>query len=88
MALEGEHHVIRREASDPETADVLAWAFDASPESVVTVLGAGEGQEEGRSRWTWIRFENGDLALAVFPRGETYFEVEVDAALPYKNKQA
>ena len=88
MALDGEYSVIRRDQPpDSETADVLAYAFDASPESVVEVLGACEGADDGRSGWTWLRLQNGDLMLGLFPRGETYFAVEADAQLPQREEQ-
>jgi len=57
----------------------IARAKDASDESVRIVLDAGANTDDGRSSWKWIRLRNGDLILGVFPRGETYFEVEVDA---------
>jgi hypothetical protein len=57
----------------------IARAKRASDESVRVVLNAGANTDDGRSDWEWIRLRNGDLILGVFPRGETYFEVEVDA---------
>lgn len=50
----------------------------ASTADVNLVLAAPEDAEQGhaRSPWTWIRFPNGDLALATFPQDVTYFAVE------------
>jgi hypothetical protein len=54
---------------------LLAWYYEASQEAVDFVLAQPEGDDDGRSSWTWLRLANGDLALAVFPRGDTYLEV-------------
>ena len=58
----------------------VARAKSASDESVRIVLDAGANTDDGRSGWKWIRLRNGDLLLGVFPRGETYFEVEKDSS--------
>ena len=54
------------------------------------VLAAPEETMDGRSEYVWLRLTNGDLILGVFPRGDTYFEVEKDAQypLPLKSKTA
>lgn len=46
---------------------------DAMPTAVAEVLAADPDDEDGRSQWLWMRFPNGDLVLATFPQGETYF---------------
>jgi hypothetical protein len=46
---------------------------DAAPEAVTEVLAADPNDEDGRSQWVWMRFPNGDLVLATFPQGDTYF---------------
>lgn len=51
----------------------------ANDRSIRVVLDAGT-MEDGRSPWKWIRLRNGDLILGVYPRGETYFDVEEDAS--------
>lgn len=61
---------------------VIAWRYPASPESVLQVLFAPVGDDDGRSEAHWLRLVNGDLVLAVAPRGGTYEAVEVDAAVP------
>lgn len=48
------------------------WVNKAHIEDVLLVLGADSGDFDGRSPWTWVRFPNGDLMLATFPRGMTY----------------
>lgn len=73
--------------TDPTILDstgkrVIAWSYPANKESVAKVLGAEPGTDDGRSEWRWLRLENGDLMLGVFPRGATYEYVEVDAQLP------
>ena len=35
--------------------------------------------DDGRSGWKWFRLANGDLILGVFPRGETYEDVTMNA---------
>lgn len=58
----------------------IARAKRACDEAVRIVLDAGANTDDGRSTWQWIRLRNGDLILGVYPRGETYFEVEVDSS--------
>jgi hypothetical protein len=50
----------------------------ASPESVETVLAAGEDDDDGRSEWLWVRLPNADLILGVYPQGDTYLATERD----------
>lgn len=59
-----------------EEGNLLAVLAPAEPDAVRTVLRAEEGGEDGRSTWKWVRFANGDLALAVFPQGATYEALE------------
>ncbi len=33
-------------------------------------------QNDGRSKWMWIRLPDGDLVLAIYPQGDTYFSTE------------
>lgn len=67
---------------DSDGRRVIAWGFPASKESVAKVMSAEVGADDGRSDFKWLRLENGDLMLGVFPRGATYEDVEVDAQLP------
>jgi hypothetical protein len=53
------------------TKDAAGWAIEA-------VLAADPSSEDGRSQWVWIRLPNGDLVLALYPQGDTYFETEED----------
>ncbi len=73
-------------AEDPETgvitADLLAYVHPASDDAVRLVMNAEEGGLDGRSEFVWLRLSNGDLILGVFPKGDTYFAVEDDAAYP------
>jgi len=53
----------------------------ASSKSVDYVLSRtvdkhGGKSGDGRSEWMWVRLPNGDLLLATFPHGDTYFHVE------------
>lgn len=74
----------RIEATDDDVAAVaenrtLAYVHVASQESVEHVLAQPPHDADGRSGWVWLRLPNGDLILGVFPRGDTYFNVEGDA---------
>lgn len=56
----------------------IAWTYPAALDGVSLVLNAPEdhGSEgDGRSGWKWCRFANGDLALIIFPHGDTYMGV-------------
>lgn len=69
--------------ADLNPSCIVGWYTDASPEAVNYVL-AQDQDDDGRSSWTWIRLGNGDLVLAVFPRGDTYHYVsEGDAEMEY-----
>lgn len=61
---------------------VLGWLQKANPEIAKIVLDAAPETEDGRSDWYWLRLANGDLMLATFPRGATYFDTELDEARP------
>lgn len=45
----------------------------------IAALPAGE---DLRSEWFWLRTRDGDLMLACFPHGDTYFETEADDGRP------
>jgi len=65
--------------SHPEPQPLaIAYISPADDAAVSLVLAADIESEDGRSEWVWIRFENGDLALGVFPQGETYDAVEAE----------
>jgi hypothetical protein len=73
-----EAEAIVNDTLDLNPPGLIAWACDASHEAVDHVLTRDIG-EDGRSPWIWLRLANGDLALAVFPRGNTYEYVSHDA---------
>lgn len=55
------------------------WQEPAPDEAVAYVLSTeieGEGFNDGRSKWVWIRLPDGDLVLATYPQGDTYFSTE------------
>ena len=54
----------------------VAYIHPADDAAVSLVLAADIESEDGRSEWVWITFENGDLALGVFPQGATYDAIE------------
>lgn len=62
------------------TGRLLAYVGPASNASVALVLERDENDGDGRSNWVWLRLQNGDLVLGVFPQGDTYFGCEEDAA--------
>lgn len=64
---------------DEDGLDILT--HQASALSVGTVLSAAM-DDNGRSPWVWVRLPSGDLFLGTFPKGDTYFELETDAAWP------
>lgn len=51
----------------------------APQEAVDYVLKQRVGDDnyhDGRSHWVWIRLPDGDLVLATYPQGDTYFSTE------------
>ena len=64
----------------------LASVHRASKKAIDIVASAMEGDEDGRSEFLWLRLANGDLMLGVFPRGDTYLDVEGDAQFPRGKK--
>ena len=71
---------LQDEETGNDTDTVIATIRTASADSVSTVLAQDAGDIDGRSEWVWIRLQDGSLILGVFPRGDTYFSVEEDAA--------
>lgn len=63
----------------------IAWVHPASRDSVDYVLSqsSDDADDDGRSNWCWIRLQNGDLILGVYPQGDTYSAVELDAETPH-----
>lgn len=61
---------------DYELGMPIAYHYPADIDDVVKVMAQSPNDENGRSDWRWIRLDNGDLALALFPQGETYMELE------------
>lgn len=66
-----------------DTTTEIAWVADASPELVDTVL-EKPVSDDGRSQFKWFRLQNGSLILGVFPRGDTYFEIEQRVAKDFE----
>lgn len=67
-----------REQDATRTADgdlELGWMGAARERAVQAVLDAPVN-DDGRSEWLWLRMANGDLFLAVAPRGATYEHLE------------
>lgn len=58
----------------------IVTVHPANPAVVERVLSADESSPDGRSQFLWLRLPNGDLLLGVYPQGQTYFDVEDDAA--------
>jgi len=54
----------------------LAITSPARPEDVSKVVLASMDDHDGRSVWVWLRLANDELALGVFPQGDTYEAVE------------
>jgi len=73
------HTVYRESDRGHVTNELLAYIYPASSESVKTVMEANPDSPDGRSQYVWIRLQNGDLILGVYPQGDTYFAVEEDA---------
>lgn len=59
-----------------EYGNYIASVKVASDEAAKLVMDSTPGDSDGRSSWMWVRLANGDLVLGVFPRGDTYFNVE------------
>lgn len=55
------------------------WAYEPAPQEAVDYVlkqPINPDNNDGRSNWVWIRLPHGDLVLAVFPQGDTYFSTE------------
>ena len=59
-----------------DTKQLLCEATPAKQEDVDFVLRQNEDSDDGRSNWMWIRLQNGDLILGVYPQGGTYKALE------------
>jgi len=77
-------------ADDPETGEPktdvwIATSIEANERIAQRVLDAPvtpDDNHEGRSAWRWFRLANGDLILGCYPKGDTYFETELDRKRP------
>lgn len=65
-----------REQQDNDEAYYGYQVQDAPDEAVDIVVNATLETNDGRSQWVWIRLPDGDLVLAVYPQGDTYFATE------------
>lgn len=65
-----------REQQDNDEAYYGYRVQDAPDEAVDIVVNATLETNDGRSQWVWIRLPDGDLVLAVYPQGDTYFATE------------
>lgn len=61
---------------DYELGQPIAYTYPADMADVGLVLSQDPDNENGRSDWRWLRLGNGDLALVVFPQGDTYMGLE------------
>lgn len=61
---------------DDERKGFLAHIQPASEADAIQVLNADPHSMDGRSNWVWVRLQNGDLILGVFPQGDTYSLME------------
>lgn len=65
---------------DKETYPHFGYWQEPAPKAAVDyILQQKEETEsfsDGRSQWIWIRLPDGDLVLAVYPQGDTYFATE------------
>ena len=83
MRIDDDFRIIYNENEEGyPTKEVLGEIIAASPESVQEVLAASEDDPDGRSQMFWFRLQNGDLMLACFPQGDTYFATELDHGKP------
>lgn len=64
----------------------IAHSFPAN-KTVVTTLLEMVVDDDTRSDFRWLRLQNGDLMLGVFPRGDGYFEVETEVEFDYKRAE-
>ena len=78
-------YIYAEDESGNPTEQMIAIVATADPVIAQKVLDAhvDQGNEfNGRSEFKWIRLQNGDLILGVYPRGDTYFETEIDPNRP------
>lgn len=68
-------HTITHDLPRRERDDTIAFVTPAPAEAVELVMNAPVETGHGRSEWVFLRLANGDLALGVFPQGNTYEEV-------------
>jgi len=73
------HTLYVTDESGADTEQVLAEVKPAPQALVDKVLAAPTTGHDGRSEWVFVRLQNGDLILGVFPQGDTYCECEGEA---------
>lgn len=62
---------------------VAALTYPATPEAAHQLLNTPIG-DDGRSPYEWIVLPNGDLALAIWPKGDTFFALETAVEADYQ----
>lgn len=84
MAHLSAHRIYAIDDSGRDTDQTIAIVHPASEESVGAVICANPNAELGwtRSQWMWVRLQNGDLILGLFPQDDTYMMCEGDAETP------
>ena len=60
--------------------NLILETIEAKPDDVFAVMSQPVGPE-GRSAGHWMRTASGDLFLAFYPKGSTYFEVNEDCGI-------
>lgn len=69
------HTLMVLDDSGADTGTVLAQVKPAKKADVKRVLKQSTKGGDGRSNWVWVRLQNGDLILGVYPQGATYEEM-------------
>lgn len=75
------NETMRRDADWAEAGDIVAYRQEASDDAAAKVIAADVESGDGRSQWFWLRLATGDLVLATYPQGDTYFETEADRTI-------
>lgn len=73
-------YIYRENKHGKITKKVCALKQEASPDVAQMVL-SKPVDNDGRSEFFWLRLQNGDLVLGVYPRGDTYCATEHDRSV-------
>lgn len=81
-------HAIFAEDDNGQPTQQIAWVTPADLDSAAFILSQPTDSDDGRSKWFWMRLQEGTLLLGTFPQGDTYMEFSDAGVCDWQNEAA